>query len=83
MPMRRCAASMASMAWPSDTPGARLNDSVTHGNCPWWLTDSGSVPGVARAMARSGTMPDAPRTYTRSSDSGPRCIDGGTSRITR
>lgn len=25
---------MAPTAWPSDIPGARLNDSVTEGNCP-------------------------------------------------
>ena len=28
-----------STAWPSDTPGARLKDSVTAGNWPWWLTE--------------------------------------------
>ncbi len=26
---------MASTAWPSEAPGARLNDSVTHGNWFW------------------------------------------------
>ena len=28
---------------PSETPGAVLNDSVTAGNCPWWLSDSGAA----------------------------------------
>ncbi len=30
---------IALTASPSATPGARLNDSVTAGNCPWWLID--------------------------------------------
>ena len=34
-PISRSAAAMASTASPSDAPGARLNDSVTAGNCPW------------------------------------------------
>ena len=25
------------VAWPSETPGARLNDRVAAGNWPWWL----------------------------------------------
>ena len=39
-------------ASPSDTPGARLNDSVTAGNCPWWLTASGVVDRPKWANAR-------------------------------
>ena len=35
-------ASIAVTAWPSDTPGVRLNDSVTAGKKPWWLIVSGS-----------------------------------------
>ncbi len=31
----RATFSMISVAWPSATPGARLNDSVTAGNWPW------------------------------------------------
>src|SRR5438067_1193077 len=31
---------MAVTACPSDTSGARLKDSVTAGNWPWWFTDS-------------------------------------------
>ena len=33
--------SIACVACPSETPGARLNDSVTEGNWPWWFTASG------------------------------------------
>ena len=38
---RRAAWVMASTASPSATPGRRLNVSVTAGNWPWWVTDSG------------------------------------------
>ena len=31
----------AANAGPSDTPGARLNDTVTDGNCPEWFTVTG------------------------------------------
>ena len=34
---------MALTASPSDLPGARLKESVTQGNWPWWLIVSGAV----------------------------------------
>ena len=37
----RAAACTRATASPSATPGRRLNDSVTDGSCPVWLTDSG------------------------------------------
>ena len=43
-----------STACPSATPGCRLNDSVTAGNCPWCATESG--PGLAACR-----HPPAPR----------------------
>ena len=51
---------VASMAWtasPSEAPGARLNDRVVAGNCPWWLMTSGPVVSSTRVMALSGTLP--------------------------
>src|ERR1017187_9854732 len=33
---------MAFVASPREAPGARLNESVTTGNCPWWLTARGA-----------------------------------------
>ena len=38
---------IASTAWPSEAPGARLNDTVADGNCATWL--------IARAAGRSST----------------------------
>ena len=37
------ALSMAVTAWPSAVPGARLKESVTAGNWPWWFTASGET----------------------------------------
>src|SRR5262249_22613789 len=54
-PMSRSVARMARTAWPSDTPGARLNDSVTAENCPWWLMARGVALAVERVKALSGT----------------------------
>src|SRR6185437_7776216 len=51
----RCAPSIAVMASPSEAPWARLNDTVTDGNCPWWLMTSGSVVFFVRENALSGT----------------------------
>ena len=34
---------MAATAWPIATPGSRLNEIVTDGNWPWWLTTSGAT----------------------------------------
>ena len=41
--LRLIALVIASTAWLSEAPRARLNDSVTAGNTPWWLTVSGST----------------------------------------
>ena len=46
---------MASTAAPSDSPGVRLKEMVVAGNCPWWLIESGVVPGSKWAKALSGT----------------------------
>ena len=47
---------MASVAWPSATPGARLKQIVTAGNWPWWLIDSGRTGTVVHlTKADSGT----------------------------
>ena len=55
MPISFCAATMASTAWPSDAPGARLKEMVVAGN---WLSRSsrsGAVRCSKVAMADSGT----------------------------
>ena len=44
--LRRAASSIASTASPSATPGSRLNEMVTDGNSPWWLTASGADGGT-------------------------------------
>ena len=49
------AASTTLTASPSAAPGARLNDSVVAGNCPWCVTDSGVAVGWILAMLGSGT----------------------------
>src|SRR5262252_657833 len=41
-PISRSATRIAVTAWPSAASGARLNESVTEGNCPWWLMASGA-----------------------------------------
>ncbi len=51
----RAARCTASTACPSATPGRRLNEIVTAGICPMWLTESGPTPGVMRATALNGT----------------------------
>ena len=48
------AAGSASTAWPSETPGARLNEIVTDGCWPWWLTCSGPTEGTSLVTADSG-----------------------------
>ena len=47
----RAASCTRATASPSATPGRRLNDSVTDGSCPVWLTDSGP-DGLARGHDR-------------------------------
>ena len=65
-PAPPCALSIAVTASPSEAPGARLKDSVTTGNCPWWFTASGAVTrSNMRERARA-----APR---RPSASGRKC----------
>ena len=55
-------------ASPSDSPGARLNEIVTAGNCPWWLIASGAVVVATWTIALSGTGdPLAARTKILSS----------------
>ena len=49
------ASSTALTASPRATPGARLNESVTAGNWPWWFTASVVVEGAYRLNADSGT----------------------------
>src|SRR5580704_9068294 len=43
MCMSCCTLSIAVMALPRAALGARLKETVTAGNCPWWLMDSASV----------------------------------------
>jgi len=58
---------IARVAWPRDTPGARLNEIVTAGNWPWWLTDSGAAPVSSRVKVVRGTwLPSAERTQGKS-----------------
>src|SRR5439155_63906 len=53
-------------AWLSETPCLRLNEIVTDGSWPRWLTVSGPSPGVRRATASSGTsLLCDERTYSR------------------
>jgi hypothetical protein len=49
------ACSTAATAWLSECPGATLNERVTTGNWPWWLTVSGEGVVVKLLMAESGT----------------------------
>src|SRR5271170_5054380 len=46
---------MAEIAPPNEAPGARLNDIVTAGNCPWWLIESASGTLSTRVNALRGT----------------------------
>jgi len=47
--------STAVIASPSAAFGARLNDTVIDGNCPWWLMESASVVFSKCEKALSGT----------------------------
>src|SRR5262245_56020862 len=40
MPISCSARAIALVAFPRDSPGARLKEIVTTGNCPWWLIAS-------------------------------------------
>ena len=46
---------IAVTASPSDLPGARLNEIVIAGNCPWWLIDREVVDDPSFVKALSGT----------------------------
>src|SRR3954469_1051087 len=48
----------AASAAPSATPGARLNDTVTAGNWPWWVMVKGCVVSAIVAIASIGTALD-------------------------
>src|SRR5450755_4877599 len=50
-----CVCSISLVASPSAAPGARLNDIVTAGNCPWWATASDVLVGPKCANADKGT----------------------------
>ena len=59
----RASASTAATASPSETPGFRLNEIVTAGSWPGWVTASGPVFCVIVASDESGTRsPAADRT---------------------
>src|SRR5512146_3026398 len=63
-------ASIALTAAPSDTPSARLNETVVAGNCAMWLMSSGRVSTVTLASADRGTWPPAAEgTYREASES--------------
>ena len=44
-------------ASPSEAPGARLKESVTTGNWPWWFTVMGAFISSTWVKAASGTCP--------------------------
>src|ERR1017187_5406221 len=50
-----CTLLTAEMASPSDAFGARLNETVIAGNCPWWVMASVSVVFSKWAKLLSGT----------------------------
>ncbi len=43
MPISSCTLFTALTASPREAPGARLKESVTTGNWPWWFTVMGTV----------------------------------------
>src|ERR1035437_7929698 len=64
-----CSLSMVEMALPSDACGARLNDTVMAGNCPWRVIESGSVmvskcENALKGMARLAIALVAPEEFT-------------------
>ena len=65
MPISRAASVMASTASPSATPGRRLNVSVTAGNWPWCVTDSGPTLLESTSTSEdSGTAPPVSGDFT-------------------
>src|ERR1700760_2609367 len=57
MPISFCALSIAFVAAPSEAFGARLNEIVTTGNWPWWLTESAPLFISKCVKVLSGTAP--------------------------
>ena len=72
----RSIAWIASTAWPSATPGARLNDSVTAGNWPWWLTEQRL--DLRGEMGEACSAAPAPRRARRHRSSTARSGRSGT-----
>ena len=66
---------IAVTASPSAKPGARLNEIVTAGCWPWWLTSSGPTDGTGMVTADSGIdWPDGmPLPVTPAPALRPRC----------
>ena len=50
----RATSSIATVASPIANPGARLNEIVTAGCWPWWLTSNGPTDGTGVVTADSG-----------------------------
>src|SRR5271165_2811416 len=57
MPISAFTLFTALTASPSEASGARLNESVTTGNCPWWFTVMGALDVSMWVKALSGTCP--------------------------
>src|SRR5579863_8309425 len=55
IPRSLFALSIAVVASPSEAFGAKLNEIVTTGNCPWWLIARGAVVDSKCVNALSGT----------------------------
>src|SRR2546421_12192278 len=59
-PISRVTRSMDVTASPSETPGARLKETVAAGNWPWWLTRRGALTCSMRVKALRGMTPAEP-----------------------
>src|SRR5204863_8202777 len=67
MPITRSADAMMLTASPKASPGVRLKESVTEGNCSWCAIASGAVMRVIWAKAESWTcVLDPPGTKLES-----------------
>ena len=60
-PISAAAALMSATAWPSATPGARLNEMITDGSWAMWLTVSDVGLSLRLATVSSGTSDAARR----------------------
>ncbi len=79
----RCTASVAA---PSETPCARLNDRVAAGNCPWcWIERLRVrlVSTLTRLDSGTGLPVRGETRKTALNSSGPTCRSGGASMMTR